>query len=49
MLGTMSSLLEKAEAFCTERGIAGEVIIQSRLAEDMLPFGYQVKSTTVHC
>lgn len=48
MLGTMSSLLEKAEAFCAERGIAGDEIMQSRLADDMLPFGYQVKSTTVH-
>ena len=48
ILGAVSGLLSKAEAFCTERGIAPHDIVQARLAEDMLPFAYQVKSTAVH-
>ena len=48
ILEAVSSLLGKAEAFCTEEGIAPHDIIQGRLAEDMLPFAYQVKSTAVH-
>jgi hypothetical protein len=48
ILNAVSGLLGKAEAFCAERGIAPADIIQARLAEDMLPFAYQVKSTVVH-
>lgn len=48
MLGALSGLIGKAETFCTERGLAPDDIIQARLAEDMLPFAYQVKSTAVH-
>jgi len=47
-LGAVAALLGKAESFCAERGIAPEDIIQARLASDMLPFAYQVKSTAVH-
>jgi len=48
ILGAVSGLLSNAEAFSTEKGIAPEDIIQARLAADMLPFAYQVKSTAVH-
>jgi hypothetical protein len=48
ILGSVSGLLDKAEAFCAEKGISPEDIIQARLAEDMLPFAYQVKSAAVH-
>ncbi len=48
ILGAVSCLLGTAEAFCAEKGIAPEDIIRARLAEDMLPFAYQVKSTAVH-
>ena len=48
ILGSVSDLLGKAEAFCAEKGIAPREIIEARLAEDMLPFAYQVKSTAVH-
>ena len=48
ILGAVSGLLDAAEAFCAEKGIAPEDIIKARLAEDMLPFAYQVKSTAVH-
>jgi uncharacterized protein len=48
VLGSVAGLLRTAEAFCTEKGIAPHDIIQGRLAEDMLPFAYQVKATAVH-
>jgi len=48
ILGAVSGLLSTAEVFSTEKGIAPEDIIQARLAADMLPFAYQVKSTAVH-
>jgi hypothetical protein len=48
ILGTVSHLLDKAEAFCAERGCAADEIILARLAPDMHPFAYQVKSTAVH-
>jgi len=47
-LGAMSRLLDKAEAFCSERSISPTELIQARLAPDMLTFSYQVKSTAVH-
>ena len=48
ILGAVADLLDKAETFCTEKGIAPQNIIGARLAEDMQPFAYQVKSTAVH-
>ena len=48
ILDSISGLLGKAQAFCNDKGIAAHDIIQARLAPDMLPFAYQVKSTAVH-
>lgn len=48
ILGAVVGLIDKAEAFCAERGIAPADLIQARLADDMQPFAYQVKSTVVH-
>jgi hypothetical protein len=48
ILGAIGGLLGKAESHCAERKLAAEEIIQARLAPDMLPFAYQVKSTAVH-
>jgi hypothetical protein len=48
ILGAVSRLLDTAESFCTERGLTQHEIVQARLAPDMLPFAYQVKSTAVH-
>lgn len=48
ILGAVSGLLGKAETFCAEKGIEPPELIQARLAPDMLPFAYQVKSTAVH-
>jgi len=47
-LGAVAGLLVTAEALCAEKQLAPEDIIAARLAEDMLPFAYQVKSTVVH-
>jgi hypothetical protein len=48
ILQAVLGLLDKAQAFCAEKGVAPRDIIQARLAEDMLPFAYQVQSTAVH-
>lgn len=48
ILGSVAGLLDKAEAFCNSKGTDPQDIIQARLADDMLPFTYQVKSTAVH-
>ena len=48
MLDSVTGLLDKAEAHCAQHGIAAAELIEARLAADMLPLGYQVKSTVVH-
>ncbi len=48
ILRAVDGLLDKAQAFCTAQGIAEAELIETRLAPDMLPFGYQVKSCAVH-
>jgi len=47
-LGAVSGLLDKAQAYCEEKAIAPQELIQARLATDMFPLAYQVKSTAVH-
>lgn len=48
ILQSVAGLVHKAEAFCAEKKLAPQEIIQARLASDMLPFAYQVKSSVVH-
>lgn len=48
ILGAVDGFLDKAEAFCTEKGRTAADLIDARLAPDMLPLGYQVKSCAVH-
>ena len=48
ILGAVGGLVGKAEAYCAEQKVAAEEIIQARLASNMLPFAYQVKSTATH-
>jgi len=48
ILESLSRLLDKAESFCSEKGMAPGQIIEARLADDMQPFAYQVKSAAVH-
>lgn len=48
ILGALSALIDKAEAFCAENGIAQADLIGAKLAEDMLPLGFQVQSVVSH-
>ncbi len=44
----LQSVLQKAEAFCAERNMPQAELVEARLAPDMLPLGYQIKSCAVH-
>jgi hypothetical protein len=48
ILGALENVLKKAEAFCEERSMTPAELIDARLAPDMLPLGYQIKSCAVH-
>jgi uncharacterized protein len=48
MLGSVSGLLAKAERHCADAGHDPAALIDAKLADDMLPLGYQLKSVTVH-
>ncbi|TPG15503.1 DUF1993 domain-containing protein [Sphingomonas oligophenolica] len=48
ILRAIDALLDKAEAFCADQGLAPADLIDAKLAEDMLPFAYQVKSCAEH-
>lgn len=48
ILTALAALLKKADAFATEQGIPSSDIVSARLADDMLPFGYQVKAVVNH-
>lgn len=48
ILGSVQRLVGKAEACCSEKGWSPGTLIDARLADDMQPFAYQVKSTAVH-
>jgi hypothetical protein len=48
ILDSVSGLLDRAESFCVEKAIDPQTIIQAKLADDMFPFSYQVKSAAVH-
>jgi hypothetical protein len=43
ILGALSGLLTKAEAHCTAKKIAPEVLLGARLYPDMLPFSKQIQ------
>jgi len=48
ILEATSRLLDKAADWTKERQISDREIIEARLAPDMLPFSYQVKSVAAH-
>lgn len=48
VLASIDALIDKAAAFAAENGRAEADLIDARLAPDMLPFGYQVKSCAGH-
>jgi uncharacterized protein len=47
-LGATLKLIDKAEAHGAEKGLSAEEVIDLRLAPDMLPLGYQIKSVAAH-
>ena len=48
IVGAVDALVDKAVAFCAETGTSENDLIMARLVDDMLPFGYQVKSVAEH-
>lgn len=48
ILQSIDALLDKAERFAADGGIAPAMLIDARLAPDMLPFGYQIKACANH-
>jgi hypothetical protein len=48
ILNAVDALIGKAEEFCVEQSRSETDILEARLAPDMLPFGYQVKSCAAH-
>ena len=48
VLGAMSGLINKAVAHCSEKGLDPAELIDGRLAEDMHPFAWQIKSVAAH-
>src|SRR5262245_10623988 len=46
MLNNLTAILDKAEAYATERKIAPEVLLNWRLAPDMFPLTRQVQILT---
>lgn len=48
MLGSVAHLLDKAAKHCADEGLPEAELLDARLADDMLPFAYQVKSCAVH-
>lgn len=47
-LEALAGLLVKAEEFSAANAVPEADLVQARLAADMLPFAYQVKSAVVH-
>ncbi len=43
MLNNLTAIIEKAESYAAEHNIAGEVLVNWRLAPDMFPFSRQVQ------
>lgn len=48
ILGAVDDFVAKGETWAAEQGKPPEELLKARLAPDMLPFGYQVKSCAVH-
>ena len=48
ILGSVSVLVDKAEAWCRDQNTAESDLIQASLAPDMLPFAYQISSCYWH-
>ena len=48
MLTNLYAMLEKAEAYAAERKFKPDVLVNQRLAPDMLPLSFQIQNATDH-
>ncbi|KWV90821.1 DUF1993 family protein [Erythrobacter sp. YT30] len=48
VLGGVRAQVDKAESFVTEKGIAAAELIEAKLADDMWPLPYHMRSCWVH-
>ena len=48
ILGAALGLIDKAEAFCAEKGISEQDLLATHFGEDMLPLAQQLKWLTTH-
>ncbi len=48
ILASVIGLIDKAEAHCANTNISDKELIQARLADDMLPFTFQITSVCHH-
>ena len=48
MLGALAEIMDKAQAYCADQGLSEQSVLDSKLADDMLPLAYQIKSACVH-
>jgi hypothetical protein len=48
VVGSVHKMVDKAEAYCDENSIPHGEMIGAKLADDMLPFAYQVKCCWSH-
>ncbi len=48
MLTNLHGMLEKAEAYAAERKFKPDVLVDQRLAPDMLPLSFQIQNATDH-
>ena len=48
MLTNLLAMLEKAEAYASERKFKPDVLVNQRLAPDMLPLSFQIQNATDH-
>ena len=48
IIAAVAALVDKAAAHCAEKGEPDSALVEARLIEDMLPFGYQVKAVAEH-
>lgn len=48
ILGSVQALLEKAEQWCADTGVAEAEIVGASLHDSMLPFSFQIRSVAKH-
>jgi hypothetical protein len=48
MLGALSGLVDKGEAFCRDRDLPDSELLEARLAEDMWPLPWHIRACWMH-